>query len=258
MRNTWISIAVLTALVAPASADVVVDTFESGSSAGGWTFGLPPMYPFSGGNPGRYLQVLNLDTYAPQPRTTGASVFTGDFRSKRVASIGVDLITIDVDFSAAGRPCTLMLLNDNGTPSNANDDWAVYFMGPDVPLKGQGWKSYDFDVPYAATSLPPGWKTIKFGPSSPTPSWNTAITDVDRVVFFYGDPEFFFIFQQWDLGLDNARIEMRKEDLDGDGIVGAADLGILLGAWGSRGAADLDGNGTVGPEDLGQLLGAWD
>jgi hypothetical protein len=46
-------------------------------------------------------------------------------------------------------------------------------------------------------------------------------------------------------------------DLDGDGSVGAADLTILLGAWGTSGAADLDGNGTVGASDLTILLGAW-
>lgn len=51
-------------------------------------------------------------------------------------------------------------------------------------------------------------------------------------------------------------------DLDGDGVVGATDLGILLGSWGAcprRGtcAADLDGDGAVGATDLGLLLGAW-
>ncbi|MFO0828125.1 MAG: hypothetical protein U0572_08240 [Phycisphaerales bacterium] len=53
-------------------------------------------------------------------------------------------------------------------------------------------------------------------------------------------------------------IECAAADFDCDGVVGAADLGILLGAWGtSNPAYDLSGNGTVGPEDLGLLLGAW-
>jgi probable HAF family extracellular repeat protein len=49
-------------------------------------------------------------------------------------------------------------------------------------------------------------------------------------------------------------------DLDGDGSVGAADLSMLLGAWGACGAAcpaDLDGDGAVGAADLSILLGAW-
>lgn len=46
-------------------------------------------------------------------------------------------------------------------------------------------------------------------------------------------------------------------DLDCDGAVGASDVALLLGAWGSAGAADLDGDGTVGAGDLAALLGAW-
>lgn len=46
-------------------------------------------------------------------------------------------------------------------------------------------------------------------------------------------------------------------DLDGDGVVGGADLGALLGQWGIDGPADLDGDGIVGGADLGIMLGAW-
>ena len=48
-------------------------------------------------------------------------------------------------------------------------------------------------------------------------------------------------------------------DLNGDGSVNGADLGILLAAWGPcRGcAADLNDDGIVGGADLGLLLAAW-
>ncbi|MFO0829454.1 MAG: hypothetical protein U0572_15055 [Phycisphaerales bacterium] len=48
-------------------------------------------------------------------------------------------------------------------------------------------------------------------------------------------------------------------DLDGDGMVGATDLAILLGAWGRCGGclADLNGSGAVDAADLATLLGAW-
>ncbi len=46
-------------------------------------------------------------------------------------------------------------------------------------------------------------------------------------------------------------------DLNDDGIVGAADLALLLGAWGTAGPGDLDGSGSVGAPDLALLLGAW-
>lgn len=44
------------------------------------------------------------------------------------------------------------------------------------------------------------------------------------------------------------------EDLDGTGSVNAADLGILLGQFGSPGTADFDASGAVGPEDLAVML----
>ncbi len=46
-------------------------------------------------------------------------------------------------------------------------------------------------------------------------------------------------------------------DLNGDHAVNAADLAVLLGAWGTAGAADLDGSGIVNAGDLAILLGAW-
>ena len=46
-------------------------------------------------------------------------------------------------------------------------------------------------------------------------------------------------------------------DLDNDGVIGGADLGIMLGNWGLPGAGDLDSSGAVNGADLGSLLGKW-
>lgn len=47
-------------------------------------------------------------------------------------------------------------------------------------------------------------------------------------------------------------------DINGDGVVSAADLTALLAAWGSsQASADLDGNGTVNGIDLARLLANW-
>ena len=48
-------------------------------------------------------------------------------------------------------------------------------------------------------------------------------------------------------------------DLDGDGSVSGADLGLLLAQWGCVGkcSADIDGDGAVGGSDLGILLALW-
>lgn len=46
-------------------------------------------------------------------------------------------------------------------------------------------------------------------------------------------------------------------DLNCDGSIDAADLAILLGAWGSTGPGDLNADGVVNAADLAVLLGAW-
>ncbi len=50
-----------------------------------------------------------------------------------------------------------------------------------------------------------------------------------------------------------------QEDLNGDNSVNAADLALLLGAWGPNPghAADFNGDNTVDAADLAPLLGAW-
>jgi len=53
-------------------------------------------------------------------------------------------------------------------------------------------------------------------------------------------------------------VPIRVEDLDGDGVVGSSDLGILLSAWGAPGGpGDINADGAVDSADLGQLLAAW-
>ena len=49
-------------------------------------------------------------------------------------------------------------------------------------------------------------------------------------------------------------------DLNGDDVVGPADLAMLLAAWGPCDGccpADLNGDGQVGPVDLATVLAAW-
>jgi hypothetical protein len=50
-------------------------------------------------------------------------------------------------------------------------------------------------------------------------------------------------------------------DIDGDGTVGGADLGILIGSWGGCGPppcpGDLNQDGSVNGADLGMLFGYW-
>jgi hypothetical protein len=63
------------------------------------------------------------------------------------------------------------------------------------------------------------------------------------------------------IDMDSAVIDLVPDsvlgDLNGDGFVNGADLGILLGNWGGSGLGDFDNSGLVDGGDLGILLGAW-
>jgi len=63
-------------------------------------------------------------------------------------------------------------------------------------------------------------------------------------------------------GVDDFRVEgigctaSNPADIDGNGAVDGADLGLLLAGWGSS-SPDLNSDGLVDGSDLGLLLAAW-
>jgi hypothetical protein len=187
------------------------ETFGNTSNEGQWSWNGGFQFVRSkGGNRGRFLQARFNDTFAPQAATALGvdSEFTGDYRATRVISVGADFETLRVDFSADERPLSVLLISDPGTPEDPSDDCTVYFVGSKfAPTPADGWQSYSFNIPADATTLSPGWGVLEGCPeASPDAAWNRTIQDVDRLEFFYGDPTFFFIFQNFDTGLDNPTI----------------------------------------------------
>ena len=103
---------------------------------------------------------------------------------------------------------------------------------------------------------------------------NGPVATAAQVAQVLGDFQGVFVNTEWRTGPDDTSLDnvvLRgpqcasvacRADLDRDGIVGGADLGLLLGAWGpcAGGAActaDIDRDGNVNGSDLGLLLGAW-
>jgi hypothetical protein len=87
----------------------------------------------------------------------------------------------------------------------------------------------------------------------------TAISDDGRTQLFATDATGLVSFDtNGTLDIFVTTINDLFGDLDGDSMVGPADLASLLGLWGQpSAAADLDGDGIVGAGDLALLLGAW-
>ena len=214
-----------------------IESFENGSNTGAWYYGnWNGAIVAAGGNPDAYFGVTRYATPFPLPLTTQAqeSVFTGNYRSKQVTSVGLDTSIFHVNLHLTeDRPLSVVLRSWNGTPTDYSDDWAAFFVGPtNVPAEGAGWASYDLDIPSQATSLPTGWDFIQIGPNtSPTSfDWNNLITDVGSLGFSYGNPELIALYQDWDMGIDNMRITMVPEP---GGLILLLSAGFMmsLGRW---------------------------
>jgi hypothetical protein len=149
---------------------------------------------------------------------------------------------------------SLVLVNDNDTPDDFFDDCFVYFVGEkNIPLPGAGWEHYEFEVPSASEGLPAGWQVnfdCAFGqpPEVLDEIWNETITDVDQVIVWWHDPDFFAIFQIWDVGVDNLVMTTGGcyADFNGDGELNILDfVAYQNGFVGGDEAADCNGDGEL-------------
>ena len=62
------------------------------------------------------------------------------------------------------------------------------------------------------------------------------------------------------VAMDSATIALvpaNPADLNGDGVVSAPDLTLLLSNWGGSGLGDINGDGVVNAADLSILLSSW-
>ena len=121
-----------------------------------------------------------------------------------------------VDLNVASRTVTLILLNDNGTPDDLEDDWGAFTV-TSYPLPPTGvagktesdilqWASYDIQVPSQSATLPAGWSWIWHNQLRRNGSWARLMRDVDHVGFIMGDPASLYPLAVWDVALDNPRI----------------------------------------------------
>jgi hypothetical protein len=122
---------------------------------------------------------------------------------------------------------------------------------------GQHWDETLFEVPAGATGV-----TVTLYYQTSTKEYMEFLRDTNKT-----DTNGQTAYDAWagagksaPVAMDAATIKLaagNPADLDGDGVVSASDLAILLGNWGNSGIGDLDGNGVVDAGDLAALLGAW-
>ena len=207
-------------VVAAGAQETLVETFEGGTNEGAWTFGTGNEYLVDlNGNPGSYLRDSSLVSFTPKASTSFGvpSLFTGDYRARGVVSVGIDLAIAAVNGNVTSRRLTLILLNENGTPGNLEDDWGAYTV-TEFPIPPAGvagltgdtdilqWVAYDIPVPSQSGSLPAGWNWINRNMLRPGGGWSRLMRRVDHVGFVFGDPAQLYPLFNWDVAMDNPRI----------------------------------------------------
>lgn len=189
-----------------------IDTFDSGTNPQGWSFAPWDVIETVGGNPNGWLHGNGIDTFYPilESGAAPAAPWVGNYTADGVTRISLDAQTISTDFPVAGGFQLTLLLRDTQGTVNVDDDDYAYFVGPEIPLPGNGWKHFDFSVPSrSAVSPPPGWKGGWSGDGDnfrPGVTWQSLLAGVNRVEIWWSDPTRFAIFQNWSVGVDNLEI----------------------------------------------------
>jgi hypothetical protein len=230
MFRTLLALVFIASSATLANAQSFTESFDGGSNDGGWTWNSPcDLIPSSGGNPGAYLGQSCLDTYACQPHTTDpGSAFCGDWQARSVSGFGVDLITHSTQFIFQ-RELHLILFN------GSTSVYVGHGEADGVPQVTDGWKSLDFVIDSQSSILPPGWSVFA-GSGNDDADWLAVISNVTEVRFFYGDPTYFFIFDQWFTGMDNPRITTKL----GTNYCQSGPNGAVMSASGSASVSDDD------------------
>jgi hypothetical protein len=134
----------------------------------------------------------------------------------------------------------------NSTTPSVGDSLVVQVSGDD----GANWTTVETVTANAGEWVERSFSVAAFVPTGPTV----------RVRFRAAD---FGNDSTVEAGIDDFRLDAyacdlgNPADLDGDGLVNGADLGLLLSNWGTSDFGDLNGDGIVGGADLGLLLAAW-
>ena len=151
-------------------------------------------------------------------------------------------------YSGHGCPSNCQYVNCAAVPGSLSDDTPAF---------------YATDLPYAVQSahdnpaqlfLPPGPGCP--GAVPPFASNHRGALPMKAGIYWSGDVDAGFDPAAYLAPTAVAAPAPCLEDLDRDGTVGPADIGLLLAAWGSP-DADLDGDGTTDATDLGRVLESW-
>ena len=188
-------------------------------------------------------QVFNM------PESTTAKTDRIDWTFANPATAPVVALNTDNATNAGlgGMYVAARLLGDSTTLAGNNGARLSY-----APAIGASFNSFGM---YDSTSGSPVFGNYTFGQYNATYTTTTGTTE------YYVKPSRFLVEASGLVGPNVPPPPACPADLNLDGVVNGADLGLMLGAWGpcpsTPCAADLNLDGVVNGADLGLMLGAW-
>jgi len=262
------------------AADTTVVTFDNGNPQG-WIgpngndgFGGGTSVVSSGGNPSWNMRTVFQDFGIPYINISNAA-FLGDYTESSSVTLKIDLRVENLRFfgTNVSRPW-LVELRNSSLASGGYPWTSVWYKFAQIAAATHGqWTTFTVTFDPRSTTLPTGWRgygaedPVTYQPILPPGvTFDAVLAGVDGIAFTTLEPGMFFGFTDHTFRIDNITVTRvpasAPGDLNGDGAVNAADLAILLSAWGAcppkqACPADLDGDGFVGPQDLATLLSAW-
>jgi hypothetical protein len=262
------------------AADTTVVGFDTGDPQG-WVgpngidgFGGGTSVVSTGGNPSWNMRTVFQDFGIPYFNISN-DAFLGDYTDSSSVTLKIDLRVENLKFfgTNVSRPWLVELRNTS--LGSGGYPWAsVWFKFAQISTATHGqWTTFSVTFDPRSTTLPTGWRgtgaedPVTYEPILPQGvTFADVLSGVDIIAFTTLEPGMFFGFTDHSFRIDNITVTRVPAsvpgDLDGDGAVNAADLAILLSAWGAcppkqACPADLNDDGFVGPQDLAALLSAW-
>jgi hypothetical protein len=268
-------------LAASGMAQVVLtqEDFEVGDGNGWLANGVPTIFDFDEGNPGKYMGVPYLDFWGVSLRHENpAALGVGDLTQHRTVTLSVDVRVFQLrnffeeDMNPAWFPFTLQLV-DIGDPENFEDNASVYFTGAGLPQVADGWATFTWTIEdTGATELPPGWggtgaeDPVDFHPILPPGrTFTDVLASIDEIYFTTMQPGYFYGASYWEMGFDNVLITAvdgtpcNIADMDASGDLDLNDFFAFLNCFDQTlPCADIDGVAGVDLGDFFGFLGAFD
>ena len=191
---------------------MLVEPFDGTIDQASWRAGAADQIVSTGGHPDGYLRIPGNDLAVPRISVVPSlgPGFLGNYRNMGVTGLGIDVDIFDVSISVDGRPVSLILSNDGGTPDDFSDDCEIASVSTkNLPRPGAGWRAFDFKVPANNSTMPPGWIVTSCGTLTRDQAWMRVMGAVSSASFDFGEPGFFYFFQIWTIGYDNPRLSFR-------------------------------------------------